>query len=248
MLSIIRKSLKLQVSDAVIEALLSAKTYVNLFGRSRTGRIKLKRFRKIILEVCFRFCWFSGVLSHLLHISHTSQRKQAGLPRKTPNAIGVAVQKLHQQIQKCVKTSCNRKMFEALDKAAADKLKDPKVRHGRRKTDFGCKGGAHIALYGSPARKPIEKQMSAHQAADEVKKKLRINFKSLTAAFRAADKDKSGSISPRELRVMLTRLGITVSDVEFTKFLRHYDDVLADDGKIDFREFRQKVKYILFSI
>ena len=99
-------------------------------------------------------------------------------------------------------------MFEAIEKEDELKRRGPEARFGRRNNVLAAEmiaigGDAHYALYGSNARKPIEKKMSAHQAAKEVKKKLALNFKSLATAFRVADVDKSGSISPRELRCMV---------------------------------------------
>jgi len=68
---------------------------------------------------------------------------------------------------------------------------------------------------------------------------MRLNFGSITKAFRTADTDKNGGLSPRELRCMLTRMGIAVSDSEFNKFLDKYADVLHD-GKIGFQAFASK--------
>lgn len=82
-------------------------------------------------------------------------------------------------------------------------------------------------------------KMTAEQAQVQVSDTMRMHFGSITKAFRAADADKNGSLSPRELRCMLTRLGIQVSDSEFRKFLDKYDDVVQD-GKIDFQEFSSK--------
>jgi len=82
-------------------------------------------------------------------------------------------------------------------------------------------------------------KMTAAQAQVQVSDTMRMHFGSITKAFRSVDADKNGSLSPRELRCMLTRLGIQVSDSEFRKFLDKYDDVLQD-GKIDFQEFASK--------
>ena len=99
-------------------------------------------------------------------------------------------------------------MFAAIDKEEEMKRQGPDVRFGRKHNVLGAEnvaigGDAHVAMYGISARKPIEKKMSANQAAKEVRKKLRLYFKNLANAFRAADADKSGSISPREFRVMV---------------------------------------------
>merc|ERR1719326_2659602 len=81
--------------------------------------------------------------------------------------------------------------------------------------------------------------MTADQAQVQVADTMRLHFGNITKAFRTVDADKSGSLSPRELRCMLTRMGIQVSDKEFNKFLEKYADVLQD-GKIDFQEFASK--------
>ena len=98
-------------------------------------------------------------------------------------------------------------MFDAIDEEDELKRRGPEVRYGRRSNMLAAESvrgdDAHCLMYGTNARKPIEKKMTAHQAAKEVKKKLRLNFKSLATAFRQADADKSGGISPRELRCMV---------------------------------------------
>ena len=112
-------------------------------------------------------------------------------------------------------------MFDAIDKEDEIKRRGPTVRFGRRSNVLAAEStatdDAHRLLYGTNARKPIEKKMTAHQAAKEVKQKLRLNFKSLATAFRQADTDKSGGISPRELRCMVHWGGVTLRDVEIRK-------------------------------
>jgi len=206
----IQKTLQINVSDEVLKLLLSGSTYRTLFGKSNTGRAKLKRLRKILIA-----------------------KRTAGLDSKRNSRLLATANKIHNEFVSSVSSCCRRSVFAAIDKEEEMKRQGPDVRFGRKHNVLGAEnvaigGDAHVAMYGISARKPIEKKMTANQAAKEVKKKMRLNFKNLANAFRAADADKSGSISPREFRVMLTRLGITVSDSEFRKFIKHYDDVLND--------------------
>lgn len=215
----IHKTLQIKIADEVLKILMSGQTYQDIFGKSSTGRVKIKRLRKVLNE-----------------------RRTAGLGIKKPKRAVATAKKIHASFVSSVNKCCRRSVFDAIDKEDELKRRGPEVRFGRRSNLLAAESAAadaHSLMYGTKARKPIEKKMTAHQAAKEVKKKLRLNFKSLATAFRQADADKSGSISPRELRCMLTRLGISVSDVEFRKFIKHYDDILSD-GKIDFREFCSK--------
>ena len=82
--------------------------------------------------------------------------------------------------------------------------------------------------------------MTADQAQVHISDTMRLHFGSITKAFRTVDTDKNGGLSPRELRCMLTRLGIEVTDREFNKFLDKYADVLENDGKIGFKAFASK--------
>ena len=138
------------------------------------------------------------------------QKRTAGLDPKRNRRLLATANKIHDEFVSSVSSCCRRSVFAAIDKEDEMKRVRPDVRFGRKNNVLGAEsvaigGDAHIALYGTSARKPIEKPKSANQAAKEVRKKMRLNFKNLANAFRAADADKSGSISPRELRCMVRK-------------------------------------------
>ena len=143
----------------------------------------------------------------MLHCYNISQRRTAGLDIKKPKRAVSTAKKIHNSFVSSVNKCCRRSVFDAIDEEDELKRRGPEVRYGRRSNMLAAESvrgdDAHCLMYGTNARKPIEKKMTAHQAAKEVKKKLRLNFKSLATAFRQADADKSGGISPRELRCMV---------------------------------------------
>jgi calmodulin len=60
------------------------------------------------------------------------------------------------------------------------------------------------------------------------------------AAFRILDEDNSGSIAPLELRQLLTRLGMAVSDDDLEQIVEELDN--DHDGSIDEDEFMDWVR------
>ena len=120
----------------------------------------------------------------------------------------------------------------------------PLITERRVRTGYGRKVYKTRDLTGGGAKGVMDwdavgVNMTADQAQVHISDTMRLHFGSITKAFRTVDTDKNGGLSPRELRCMLTRMGIEVSDSEFNKFLDKYADVLHD-GKIGFQAFASK--------
>lgn len=65
----------------------------------------------------------------------------------------------------------------------------------------------------------------------------RLREESVKKAFKDADRDKSGELSRREVRAILPKLGIDISDEEVAKLFKKVDE--SGDGQLQFREFQE---------
>lgn len=75
---------------------------------------------------------------------------------------------------------------------------------------------------------------------DDATKAMSGSFGGLEAAFRAADKDNSGSLTARELREALGKAGVRLTGPEFAAVRRLYD--VDGDGLVKWREFKAQLE------
>lgn len=68
-----------------------------------------------------------------------------------------------------------------------------------------------------------------------LRQKIRSQWKDLLQAFRAADKDKSGTLDDAELRRVLHRFNVDLGDSQFAELMQEIDE--DRDGQVSYAEF-----------
>jgi len=102
--------------------------------------------------------------------------------------------------------------------------------------DEFCLGMAtHSRAKQAENKAQAQPQRSSGNGPAAAKKKPGLSEKQMKDAFQFFDKDRSGDISPSEMRQVMTTLGIACSDIEFKAMISSIDD--NGDGQINFEEF-----------
>jgi Ca2+-binding EF-hand superfamily protein len=77
--------------------------------------------------------------------------------------------------------------------------------------------------------------MSSNEVEQLIRMKIMDQWKTITAAFRELDTNSDSRISQGELKSLLNRFGITVTEQQFEEFWSRCDE--NSDGTLDFQEF-----------